>query len=65
MTIGSLSALNEELSTAPVLQIEALTSEELGAVAGGEYELDPISGGTGKTHCLCHVDGAPCDADVD
>jgi hypothetical protein len=55
MTIKSLSALNEELSTASGLRIEVLTSDELGAVAGGD---DLMAGGcTCGTRSVCHIDG--------
>lgn len=54
-----LSALNEELSTAPALQIEVLASDELGAVSGGNYEREALDEGgcTCGTWSFCHVDG--------
>jgi hypothetical protein len=58
MSIKGLSALNEELSGAPALQIEVLTSEELSAVAGGLMEADSLEGDcTCGTRSVCHIDG--------
>jgi hypothetical protein len=55
----SIKGLNEELSAAPALHIELLTSEELGAVAGGIYaDSDSLDGGcTCGTRSICHIDG--------
>ena len=55
----SIKGLNEELSAAPALHIEVLTSEELSAVAGGMSDSAELSGEgcTCGTRSICHIDG--------
>ena len=55
----SIKGLNEELSAAPALNIEVLTSDELSAVAGGLMASErELSGDcTCGTRSVCHIDG--------
>ena len=53
----SIKGLNEELSAAPALNIEVLTSEELSAIAGGAAEVAADCCCTCGTRSVCHIDG--------